>query len=207
MHRDAPSPIAGGLRAALLLLACVAAGCGDTDARPAVWSYVSPVILEPNCATASCHGPAASVAGLDFSDPDSGYASLTRLYVLVVDPTGQGGPGCGTADGVVVCEHKARPLVIPYDPNESRLVNMLRARNAPRMPPDRPLAESDIRLIERWILDGAKKGDGAGGAAGGDGSAANPDGGVEAGTPDGPKADAGAEVGGDAKSDAAGAGG
>jgi len=25
------------------------------------------------------------------------------------------------------------------------------------MPPDRPLNEADIRLIEQWILDGAKK--------------------------------------------------
>ncbi len=36
------------------------------------------------------------------------------------------------------------------------MVNMLRARNAPRMPPDRPLPEDDIRLVERWILNGAK---------------------------------------------------
>jgi hypothetical protein len=31
----------------------------------------------------------------------------------------------------------------------------LRARDLPRMPPDRPLAEADIELIERWILNGA----------------------------------------------------
>ncbi|MBC8132927.1 MAG: hypothetical protein H7X95_08090 [Deltaproteobacteria bacterium] len=36
-------------------------------------------------------------------------------------------------------------------------MNMLRARAAPRMPPDRPLSEVDIRLIEAWILNGAKK--------------------------------------------------
>jgi hypothetical protein len=33
---------------------------------------------------------------------------------------------------------------------------MLRADGAERMPPDRPMAESDIQLIERWILNGAK---------------------------------------------------
>ena len=32
---------------------------------------------------------------------------------------------------------------------------MLRARNAPRMPPDCPLPEADIELVERWILNGA----------------------------------------------------
>ncbi len=44
----------------------------------------------------------------------------------------------------------------PYDPAGSRVVNMLRARDAPRMPPDRPLPEDDIRLVERWILNGAR---------------------------------------------------
>jgi hypothetical protein len=34
-------------------------------------------------------------------------------------------------------------------------VQMLRARGARRMPPDRPLPEADIRLVERWILAGA----------------------------------------------------
>jgi hypothetical protein len=34
---------------------------------------------------------------------------------------------------------------------------MLRARGAPRMPPDRPLPEADIALVERWILDGARR--------------------------------------------------
>jgi hypothetical protein len=48
-----------------------------------------------------------------------------------------------------------RPLVTPYDPAGSRVVNMLRARDAPRMPPDRPLPEADIELVERWILNGA----------------------------------------------------
>jgi hypothetical protein len=136
------------------------AGCGGgVDRRPAVWSYLSPVIFQPNCATASCHSRAAAVAGLDFSDPHSGYASLTRLWVWVPDPSGQGGAGCGTVDGQPVCEKMVRPLVTPYDPDQSKLVNMLRARGAPRMPPDRPLTEADIRLVERWILDGARSGE------------------------------------------------
>jgi hypothetical protein len=50
-----------------------------------------------------------------------------------------------------------RPLVTPYDPAGSTLINSLRARDQPRMPPDRPLAEADIELIERWILNGACK--------------------------------------------------
>jgi hypothetical protein len=153
----------------------IAAGCGgDVDERPAAWGYISPAIFQPSCATPSCHSQAAAVAGLDFSDPHRGYASLTRLWVWVVDPTGQGGPGCGQVEGMVVCDQKLRPLVTPYDPAASRLVNVLRARNAPRMPPDRPLVEADIRLIERWILNGATSTEsaGAGSADGGTADAA-----------------------------------
>jgi hypothetical protein len=49
-----------------------------------------------------------------------------------------------------------RQLVIPGNPGQSRIVNMMRAFGAARMPPDRPLAEADIALIEEWILAGAK---------------------------------------------------
>ena len=131
-------------------------GCSDQP-RPATWAYISPVIMQPNCATGSCHSPAAAVAGLDFSTPDRGYSSLTRLWVWVVDPAKKGQPGCGPAAGTTVCEELFRPLVTPYDPQESRLINVLRGRDAPRMPPDRPLDEADIELVEQWILNGATK--------------------------------------------------
>jgi hypothetical protein len=142
--------------ATALGLLAVLPGCGSPD-RPATWAYISPVIFQPNCASGSCHSPAAAVAGLDFSDPDKGYASLTRLWVWIVDRSKEGQPGCGKAAGRVVCERLFRPLITPYDPGQSRLVNMLRGRNAPCMPPDRPLDEADIRLVENWILNGAKK--------------------------------------------------
>jgi hypothetical protein len=146
-------------------------GCGDAD-RPATWAYISPVILQPNCATGSCHSPAAAVDGLDFSTPDTGYSSLTRLWSWVADPSMDGQAGCGHASGTIVCEKQFRPLVTPYDPSQSRLVSVLRGRDAPRMPPDRPLDEADIRLVERWILNGAHKGSfDADAAAGADGKA------------------------------------
>jgi hypothetical protein len=129
-------------------------GC-DSNGRTATWAYISPVIMQPNCATGSCHSPAAAAAGLDFSTPDSGYTSLTGLWLWVNDPTMVGQPGCGMAAGTIVCEKKYRPLVTPFDPSQSRLISVLRGRNAPRMPPDRPLDEADIELIETWILNGA----------------------------------------------------
>ncbi len=62
-----------------------AGGCGQ-DNRPAEWGYISPSLFQPNCATTSCHSPAAAVSGLDFSTPENGYASLTQLWIWVVYP-------------------------------------------------------------------------------------------------------------------------
>jgi hypothetical protein len=145
------------LAACLVGVAAGSAGCGSVDNRPAEWGYISSALFQPNCATASCHSPAAAVSGLDFSTPDNGYTSLTRLWVWVVTPGDAGAPGlpCAIVNGTQVCEEMLRPLVTAFDPEGSRLVNMLRARDAPRMPPDRPLPEDDIRLVERWILNGA----------------------------------------------------
>ena len=127
-------------------------GCG-VDTRPAEWAYISPVIMQPNCATSSCHSRGAAVAGLDFSDVDRGYTSLTGLKVWIADPVGM--EGCTSISGTTVCQRNFRPLVTPYNPGQSRLVNMLRARDATRMPPDRPLPEADIELVEQWIRNGA----------------------------------------------------
>jgi hypothetical protein len=103
----------------------------------------------------SCHSRAAAVAGLDFSDPERGYTSLTKLKVWIVDSAGTPENGCRNIMGNVVCQREFRPMVTPFNPEQSRIVNMMRARNAARMPPDRPLPEASIALIERWIRNGA----------------------------------------------------
>jgi hypothetical protein len=119
--------------------------CGGEDQRPAEWAYIQPVLLAPNCATASCHSKGAAVSGLDFSESDVAYRSLVELST-------EHRLAPNDAPGV-----SSRPMVTPCNPTQSRIVNMLRARGAQRMPPDRPLAEADIALIERWILAGARK--------------------------------------------------
>jgi hypothetical protein len=121
-----------------------AGGCGgNEDNRDPVWGYIAPVIIAPNCATSSCHSQGSAVAGLDLSTADSAYKSLLQLHLPLLT---QMPPPATT-----------RPLVLPYNPDESRLMNMLRAAGAYRMPPDRPLAEGDIDLIARWIATGAPK--------------------------------------------------
>ncbi len=82
-----------------------------------------------------------AVAGLDLSNLNDGWLSLRALHLPVRAMDVKATP---------------RPMVVPYQPDASRVVNMLRARGAQRMPPDRPLPEADIVLIEHWILNGAK---------------------------------------------------
>lgn len=171
-------------------LALAGAACGKNDDRPAVWTYVSAELFAPNCATASCHSRGSAVAGLDFSDPDRGYESLTGLKVWVPDPDGTIGGVCKTVADTLYCE-RDRPLVLAFNLSQSRVVNMLRARAAPRMPPDRPMSEADIALVESWILDGARETPGGApaglppqGDGGVDGSPVVDSGGVDGGTPD-----------------------
>ena len=141
---------------ALMSAVGLGAGCiGGSDSRPATWSDVSAAITEPNCATIACHSRAAAVAGLDFSSAARGFTSLTGLWAWIVDPTGTSDQGCRAVDGTMVCQREARPLVTPFDPDQSRLIQLLRARDGSRMPPDRLLPEVDIRLVEAWILAGA----------------------------------------------------
>ena len=124
--------------------------CGSADDnRPADWAYIAPALIIPNCATSSCHSEAAAASGLDMSTPDRAYRSLTKLKVCTSE--------CGKNDEAL----SARPLITPGNPGQSRTVNMMRARGAERMPPDRPMAEADIALFEEWIAKGAKQSGGS----------------------------------------------
>lgn len=130
----------------LVGLGLLIGACGSADDnRPADWNYIAPAIIIPNCATSSCHSEAAAAAGLDMSTPAKAYRSLTKLQVCVA---------CDVKDEKSVND---RPLISPGNPAQSRTVNMMRARGAERMPPDRPLPEADIALVEEWIANGAKQ--------------------------------------------------
>jgi len=130
---------------ALAVSVATTVGCGAE--RPAAWTYISPAIIQPNCATSSCHSRLTASAGLDLSDIESGYRSLMAQKL----PDGSGRPRNEYNDKTGA----PRPLVTPGNPSGSRMLNMLRGFGAPLMPPDRPLPEADIALIESWILEGA----------------------------------------------------
>jgi hypothetical protein len=119
-----------GLVVALAVFAVLAVsltGCGgSTDDRPPTWPFIASAIIEPSCATASCHSDIAQRAGVNLYKPDVAYATLLD-----------------------------RHFVIPTDPSTSELMYLLRAQGARRMPPDFALPERDITLIENWITSGA----------------------------------------------------
>ena len=126
------------LRLALLGLIC-ASGCDTPDERPASWSYVHAAIIAPSCATASCHSKVSSAAGLDFSTRTNAYAFLVGATCDSPNPPGE----------------PVGNFVFPYDPDRSTLLYLLRGDERNVMPPDQPLPEVEVELIERWILEGA----------------------------------------------------
>jgi hypothetical protein len=104
-----------------------AAGCGTSiDDRPVKWSYISATIIEPSCATVSCHSSVAQRAGVDLHTRDIAWSSLTNGH-----------------------------FVFPGDSAHSELTYLMHAQGSIRMPPDVPLPEVDIDLIQRWIDAGA----------------------------------------------------
>src|SRR5262245_4188594 len=112
--------------------------CGEDD-RPASWSYIHTAIIAPNCATSSCHTQENAQAGVDLHSIDSAYEILVGRDCDPSSPPGS-----------------SRNFVAPGQPERSNLMYLLLGvESKGPMPPDRPLPDRDIELIERWILEGA----------------------------------------------------
>jgi hypothetical protein len=122
-----PLPRLAYLATVAAVVALFVTGCGSaTDGRPPQWSFISATITEPSCATVNCHSASTQRAGLDLSARDVGYNRLIGgLYV------------------------------VPGNADQSSLMVWLTAGGSLRMPPDNPLSDADIQLIETWINDGA----------------------------------------------------
>jgi len=128
MHNAPMLPPRLACVAAAAALAFVVTGCnGTTDDRPPKWSFISATIMEPSCATVNCHSAITHQGGVDLSARAVGYQSLVPTY-----------------------------FVFPGNPQDSPVVNLMNAVGSIRMPPDNPLPEADIQLIESWIAAGAQ---------------------------------------------------
>jgi hypothetical protein len=129
------------LRAALLVLV---ASCDLPEERAPSWSYIHAAVIQPNCATSNCHSNlggapiGTSTAGLAFDQREGTYVLLT-----------------GHVCDDIVAEAPPGNLVRPGQPESSKLMYLLRGDEVDRMPPDAPLPEGEIELIEHWILVGA----------------------------------------------------
>ena len=121
-------------RLAIAALGVACAACAGEDDRPARWSYISTTIIQPNCATAGCHSALSATGGVQLHSREAGYVALV-----------------GSPD-----DPEQRNLVVPGQPDQSKLMYLLRGEEIWRMPPDGQLPQADIDLIERWILDGAR---------------------------------------------------
>lgn len=117
---------AGGLA----ILASIA-GCADPGERDANWDFIHAAIIEPSCATASCHSSLSKTAGVNLEDVDEAYDFL-------------------------VSENDEPGFVIPMDEN-SALLYLLNGNERKLMPPDGPLPKADIDLIKEWISQGAER--------------------------------------------------
>lgn len=141
MVDHSPFPAARGPwpKALALALASAVGACDGADDRPASWAYLHPAVIAPSCATASCHSQLAALAGLDLSSRTGAYTVLTGR----------------------ICGEPPRPVdppgnfVFAGSPERSKLMYLLRGEQVRVMPPDQPLPEVEIELVERWILEGA----------------------------------------------------
>jgi hypothetical protein len=114
--------------------------CGEDD-RPASFAYIHAAIIAPNCATSSCHTEENAQGSVKLHSVEASYAILVGRACESNDPPGQA----------------QRNFVAPGQPERSTLMYLLLGEEVKRqMPPDLPLPERDIDLIERWILEGAQ---------------------------------------------------
>lgn len=113
------------------------AACTQPD-DPSVtrWHYAYATIIASRCTTSACHSPLSEAGGLDLSDDATAYRELV-------------GRACGDTTTA------AAGYVDTTDPGASRLSDLLRRDDPRGMPPQQPLPDAEIELIEGWMRGGA----------------------------------------------------
>ena len=121
----------------VLVLLVIGGGCAANDERSPTWGYLHAAVIQPNCATAGCHSHATATAGIDLSTRERAYRTLR-------------GRNCSVAD-----DDPTGDYVVPFTPEGSALISLLRGSGELRMPKDVPLPDREIELVRAWIEDGA----------------------------------------------------
>ena len=110
----------------------VVSGCnGTADDRPRQWSFISATIIEPSCATVNCH------SAITHQGRRRSLGARDRL------------PDAGQL------RRQSSSTSTPATLQTSPVVTLMNAQGSIRMPPDNPLPQADIQLIEAWISHGA----------------------------------------------------
>lgn len=143
-----PGGIRSGGRALTLALALLLGGCAGDGPPPSgsgsAFDQIQTEIFNVHCLNAGCHNAQSQAGALNLT-PGASYAAL--IDVVPDNPA-------AAADGLLRVE--------PFDPSNSFLLVKLTAPSAAegaRMPLGMPaLSQSDIAMIEAWILDGAPPG-------------------------------------------------
>lgn len=133
--------------ASVLFATALACGCLPQDELPeARWDYLHAAIMQPSCATASCHSALTAIGGVDLSGAEGSYVILT-------------GRICGEP---LLPQQPPRNFVTPGSSEYSELIYQLRGADAEGrpyhnvMPRDGRLPEVEIELVARWIDEGAR---------------------------------------------------
>ncbi|MFN0150977.1 MAG: YncE family protein [bacterium] len=114
----------------LLILPACGGGDGGTDPLPTgEYSNTIQPIFNRSC-IASCHSPG--------NTEDESELDLTTWDALIL----------GSKNG---------EILIPFRPDQSHLIDHITGVATPRMPLSRdPLPNSEVDILERWVLDGAR---------------------------------------------------
>ncbi len=114
-----------------LLAVALLGACANESTTRETASYIIEAILVPHCAHGGCHTSVTKPHNLAFDTIPAAIASMKSV-------------------------DKRSPLVTPGDSARSELYTILQYGASGIMPPDAPLAQADIDLIQHWIDDGAE---------------------------------------------------
>jgi cytochrome c553 len=107
-------------------------------------------------APAVAKSPAANdAAAVEFFEKHVRPLLVANCYTChSADTNSRGGLRVDDRNGLLTGGSRG-PAVIPFKPSESLLIKAVSRTGELKMPPERPLAESDVAILKRWIRDGA----------------------------------------------------